>query len=167
MQPPSVIEKASTTSERSSLHPWSQISPRDLQRTCQTGRQEKVSLYWLTPMGSIELVISLSLSADRSCSRNLSAYQVHKCGISSIRLASHHLSVTRLHGFPSPSTRLLGRGSEQEHHDRLRGLNHLMEDIVLAADSADSAHLTRSARFALEQAGSLRAAGPQALPPFV
>lgn len=67
----------------------------------------------------------------------------------------------------SPSTRLLGRGSEQEHHDRLRGLNHLMEDIVLAADSADSAHLTRSAQFALEQAGSLRAAGPQALHPFV
>lgn len=37
---------------------------------------------------------------------------------------------TRLHGFQNPPTWLSGRGSEQEHHDRLRGLIHSMEGIV-------------------------------------
>lgn len=49
-------------------------------------------------MGSVELV-TIFKTADQSNSRILSAYQDHECGVSRIRLASHHPSVAWLRGF--------------------------------------------------------------------
>ena len=67
--------------------------------TCQTGRQGKVYLYWLTPMGFVNLV-RIVKPAHPSDSRALSAYQALECGVSRIRLACHHHpSATWLRGF--------------------------------------------------------------------
>lgn len=60
--------------------------------------KRKVSLYWLTRMGLIELVMIVG-PAHRCASRSLFAYRAHECGISHSRMASHHPSVTRLRGF--------------------------------------------------------------------
>jgi hypothetical protein len=66
-----------------------------------TGWPPRKSIFVLalsTPTGPLDLA-RINESAMPSDSRILSAYRVHGCGVSRIRLASHHLSVTWLGGF--------------------------------------------------------------------
>ena len=123
-------------------------------------------------MGFIDLV-KIIKPAHPSNSRVRSAYQVHECGVSRIRLACHHQpSATWLRGFEDlaqlhQAAWLWQRATAPRSAPRPVLIPCKMDDVDAVrrfGESADSTQQARSAQISLGRSGSSFAAGPEALP---